>query len=87
MLARVRFLTRIEAMQMVGAVYHLNDLDNDTWNELIALKRARNWIDMQIHEQRERIQTAKEQVKKGQDMVRKELGIPPPGVSLFSSRK
>jgi hypothetical protein len=86
MLARVRYLTKLEAMQMVGCMFHLNDLDRDTWDELIALKRARNWIESQTEEQRERIRDAKERLKKGQDIARKELGIPPPGVSLFSKR-
>lgn len=82
-LTRLSFLAKLEALQAVGCVFHLNDLDRDTWNELITLKRARNWIDQKIDEQRDRIRTAQELEKKAMDVARQEAGVPPPGQSLF----
>lgn len=84
LVTRARFLFKLEAMQAVGCAFHLNDLDRDTWNELIALKRARNWIDEQVERQRERIRTETELIKKAQMIAAEESGLPPPGKSLFS---
>lgn len=84
LVARGHFLFRLEALQAVGCVFHQNDLDRDTWDELIALKRARHWIDEQVEEQRERIRTAKELIKKAATVAAQESGLPPPGRSLFS---
>jgi hypothetical protein len=83
MLGRVRFLVKIEMLQGAGCTFLLNDLDRDTWNELIALKQARFWIDEQVDAQRDRIRQAQELEKKATDEIRKELHIPGPGQSLF----
>ena len=84
LLRRVRFLIKIESMQLVGCTFHVNDLDRDTWEELIMLKRARNWIDAEVESQRDRIRKQKEAEEKGMAIARKEMGIPAPGKSLFS---
>lgn len=88
-LRRVKFLTRLESMVAVGCKFQLNDLDWETWTELILLaherQRMREVIDKGKDAQREK-PLGKPEEKEALAEARKELGIGT-GPSLFPQKR
>ena len=87
-LARIRFLTRLESMVNVGCKFQVNDLDGQTWSELIMLAIERQRVQDKLAKGREaqREKPPEPEEKKAFETARKELGLPPVGGAIFPSR-
>jgi hypothetical protein len=84
---RLAFLRRIENYKEVGVRFSMEDFDASTWDELIVLAQERQYMDGVIDKARRRRDRPDEQVapdvEKQIEQARRELGVPPPGQSLF----
>lgn len=70
-------------MVNVGCKFLMNDLTPQEWDELITLAIERQWMDERVRKQQEDRQQEIQSVDKIADEGRRELGIPPPGGSIF----
>jgi hypothetical protein len=86
---RVRYLVHLESMVNVGCKFGPNDLDPDTWGELVALAIERARMDRLIHAAKDKAREggAKEtrETEEALRASREQLGIPGAGKSLFAS--
>jgi hypothetical protein len=92
---RVKYLYRIESMIAVGCKFGPDDLDPATWTGLITISSERQKLLDKISERRKvEHQKGEDPIASGVDAegkkkiadARTEMGIPPPGVSLFKTR-
>jgi hypothetical protein len=87
---RFAFLVRLENMKEVGCRFTLDDFNASTWDELIVLAQERAFMDSVIatarHEkdaQRDRHESYTPSAQAEVNAARAQLGVPPPGQSLF----
>lgn len=83
---RTEFLTRLLNMKYLGCRFSIDDLDWGTWNELMVLEQERQWMDSQVDKARRAKDGKSAETPQAQKQVadmRKSLGVPPPGGSLF----
>jgi hypothetical protein len=84
---RLAFLRRIENYKEVGIRFSMEDFDASTCDELIVLAQERQYMDGVIDKARRRRdhpeRTHAPDVEQKIEQARRELGVPPPGQSLF----
>lgn len=80
---RVRWLIRLESLINVGCKFGPNDLDPDTWDELIAMALERQFVDRLVAVRREKNQHQESKLRE----TRQATGVPQPGGTLFEHSK
>jgi hypothetical protein len=81
-------IARVESMINVGCKFGPNDLAPDAWDHLILLAQERQWIRKKVDDQKKKTKAGPEaglttEGKAAIQKQRRELGIPPPGQSIF----
>jgi len=67
----------------VGCKFGPNDLSAETWRELVWFEQEKQWLDDKLSKHRETLAKKTVAEKQAIDRQRQELGISPPGQSLF----
>jgi len=80
-------LTRLESLINFGCKLGLDDLPSQVWDELLILGSERQRMDAVVREQKDESRAKDVEAERKMAAARKESGVPPPGVSLFPSKR
>jgi hypothetical protein len=84
---RLSYLTRLESLINFGCKLGLDDLPSQVWDELLILGSERQRMDAVVREQKDESRAKDVEAERKMAAARKESGVPPPGVSLFPSKR
>lgn len=82
---RVRHIVQLESMVNVGCKFQVGDLSPAQWSNLIDLAKERAWMDDHVRGVQEKVRELDRALNKAITDVRSEVGIPPPGQSIFKT--
>jgi hypothetical protein len=86
-LARIRFITRMEALIGAGMKLDADDLPLNVWEALAVLKSERNRFERILMDARSANREQDRAVSKAQTDARKMDNIPAPGQSIFKATR